>query len=183
MDLTEKVVGSEQLYDGAIINLERQTVVLPSGERAHREIVHHSGAVGVLAITADNKVILVKQWRAPVEKTTLEIPAGKLDERDADDPSHTANRELNEEIRLHATQLKRITGFYSSVGFSDEYMTLYLATGLVPVNKELPRDDGENLNVQTYDLETLKAMIATGEIEDAKTIMAIWYFELMQLQK
>lgn len=182
MNLEEKVTSTEQLYHGAIIDLERQTVALPNGQVAHREIVRHSGAVGVIAITDDNKLVLVKQWRAPIGKATLEIPAGKLDGRDAADAKHAANRELNEEIRMHANHLERLTGFYSSVGFSDEYMTLFLAKDLSPVETELPRDKGENLRIQAYSLSELKALLATGQIEDAKTVMAVWYFELMQTQ-
>ena len=90
MNLEEKVIGNEPIYDGAIINVEKQTVLLPNGEKGFREVVHHSGAVGVLAITDDNKIILVRQWRAPISKETLEIPAGKLDERDNNDAEHAA---------------------------------------------------------------------------------------------
>ncbi|KRK98294.1 NUDIX family hydrolase [Secundilactobacillus odoratitofui DSM 19909 = JCM 15043] len=183
MTLEEKVIGHEPIYDGAIINVERQTVKLPNGETAHRDIVHHSGAVAVLAITDDQKMILVKQWRAPIAATTLEIPAGKLDERDQNDPAHAAMRELNEEIRLKTDHLTKLAGFYSSVGFSDEYMTLYLATDLTPVDRALPRDQGENLDIKAYSLDELKNMIAAGEIADAKTIMAVWQFEILQLQK
>ncbi|WP_282801281.1 NUDIX hydrolase [Secundilactobacillus kimchicus] len=182
MNLKEEVVEKKQLYHGAIIDLERQTVRLPNGETAHREIVRHSGAVGVIAITDDERLILVKQWRAPIGQPTLEIPAGKLDDRDSTNTEHAANRELNEEIRLHAGHLEKITGFYSSVGFSDEYMTLYLATDLQPVADELPRDAGENLEIVKYRLLELKKLMATGQIQDAKTVMAVWYFELMQHQ-
>lgn len=183
MDLEEKVVAHEDIYDGAIINVERQTVELPGGEKAYREVVHHSGAVAVMAITAENKMILVRQWRSPIGRTTLEIPAGKLDSRDGDDPQHAAIRELNEEIRLQPNHLERLAGFYSSVGFSDEYMTLYLATDLQPVQSELPRDKGENLNIRAYSLGELKTMTANGEIEDAKTVMAVWRLEMMAMKK
>lgn len=182
MEFEEKVTAVEPLYHGAIIDVERQTVTLPNGEVGHREIVRHSGAVGVVAITPQNQLILVKQWRAPLAKVTLEIPAGKLDSRDVLDATHAANRELNEEVRLQAGRLEKITGFYTSVGFSDEYMTLYLATDLKPVDTQLPRDFGENLSVQAYSLSELKALMETGAIEDAKTIMAVWYFELLQIK-
>lgn len=182
MDLEEKVIATKPIYDGAIIKVERETVQLPNGEEAFREVVRHSGAVAVLAITDDQKMILVEQWRAPVGKPTLEIPAGKLDRRDEGNPEHAVIRELNEEIRLHPSQLERLAGFYSSVGFSDEYMTLYLATGLTPVASELPRDQGETLRIKAYSLPELKRMVTTGEIEDAKTVMAVWQFELQQLK-
>lgn len=182
LEFEEKVTAIEPLYHGAIIDVERQTVTLPNGEVGHREIVRHSGAVGVVAITPKNQLVLVKQWRAPIGKVTLEVPAGKLDDRDVSDPVHAANRELNEEVRLQAGHLEAITGFYTSIGFSDEYMTLYLATDLKPVDGALPRDFGENLSVDAYTLSELKNLMAEGAIEDAKTIMAIWYFELLQIK-
>ncbi|MFC6206110.1 NUDIX hydrolase [Levilactobacillus tongjiangensis] len=180
MDLEEHVENTEEIYDGAILKLERQEVRLPDGKQAFREIVRHSGAVGILALTADNQMILEKQWRAPVAAVTLEIPAGKLDSRDADNVEHAVKRELNEEIRMQPGQLKRITGFYSSVGFSDEYMTLFLATDLQPVQTELPRDKGENLELLTVTKEQAQAMIESGEINDAKTITAIYYWLLQK---
>ncbi|HBF73779.1 MAG TPA: ADP-ribose pyrophosphatase [Lactobacillus sp.] len=183
MNLEEKVVAHDAIYDGAIINVERQTVELPNGKKAYREIVHHSGAVAVMAITDENKMILVRQWRSPIGRSTLEIPAGKLDQRDDADPQHAAIRELNEEIRLHPNHLERLAGFYSSVGFSDEYMTLYLATDLQPVQSELPRDQGENLTIKAYSVDELRTMVDNGEIEDAKTVMAVWRFEMMALKK
>lgn len=182
VNLEEKVIESEQLYHGDIINLERQKVLLPNGNIAYRETVHHCGSVGIIAITDDDNLILVRQWRSPIGRETLEIPAGKLDDRDSNNAEHAANRELNEEIKMHANNLKEITSFYSSVGFSDEYMTMYLATDLHQVTNELPRDVGENLEIVKYRLIELKKMIETNQIQDAKTVMAVWYFELMLLQ-
>lgn len=180
MDLEEHVESTETLYDGVIVKLERQQVRLPNGEPATREIVRHVGAVGILALTDDDQLILERQWRAPIAKTTLEIPAGKLDSRDADNIEHAVRRELNEEIRCTPGTLKRINGFYSTVGFSDEYMTLFLATNLKPVAAELPRDQGENLEILTVTKAQAQAMIDRGEIEDAKTIMAIYYWLLQK---
>ena len=180
MDLEEHVESTEELYNGVIIKVERQQVRLPNGDSASREIVRHAGAVGILALTADNKMILERQWRSPIAAATLEIPAGKLDQGDADNVEHAVIRELNEEIRYQPGQLKRITGFYSSVGFSDEYMTLFLATDLKPVTTELPRDQGENLELLTVTKEEAQAMIDSGEINDAKTITAIYYWLLQK---
>jgi len=180
MDLEEHVEATETLYDGAIIKVEKQQVRLPNGEAATREIVRHSGAVGILALTDADHMVLERQWRAPIAAATLEIPAGKLDSRDADNVEHAVRRELNEEIRYEPGKLERITGFYSSVGFSDEYMTLFLATDLKPVQTELPRDQGENLELLTVTKAEAQAMIASGEINDAKTITAIYYWLLQK---
>ncbi|GAF35771.1 NUDIX domain-containing protein [Lentilactobacillus farraginis] len=179
MDFEEHVVKSQPIYDGAIINVEKQTVRLPNGQTAYREIVHHSGAIGVLAITRDNKIILERQWRAPVKATTIEIPAGKVDQRDADF-HHAVIRELNEEIRYTPKHVEELCGFYSSVGFSDEYMKLYLATDLEPVKDKLPRDKGEFLEILEKTQAQAVSMIKNGEIQDAKTIMAIQHWQLMQ---
>ncbi|UQS85539.1 NUDIX hydrolase [Apilactobacillus apisilvae] len=179
MNLEEKVIKVEPKYKGSIIDVEKQTVKLPNGDTSTRDVVHHSKAVGILVITKSNKMLLERQWRAPISKSTLEIPAGKVDNRD-DTSKHAAIRELNEETRYHANNLKRITGFYSTVGFSDEYMDLYMATDLEPVSDELPRDQGEYLNIDEYTLEEAMNLIDSGKIEDAKTITAIFYWKLLQ---
>lgn len=177
MNLEEKVLGVEPKYNGAIINVEKQTVELPNGETSTRDVVHHSNAVGILVLTENNKMLLETQWRAPIAKETIEIPAGKVDDRDSSSLD-TVKRELNEETRLEAQNIKRITGFYSSVGFCDEYMELYLAFNLKPVKDELPRDQGEYLNIKEYSLDEALEMIENGKIEDAKTITAIYYWKL-----
>ncbi|PWG01103.1 NUDIX hydrolase [Levilactobacillus bambusae] len=182
MNFEEKVEKTEPIFHGHIMDVERETVQLPDGQTATREIVRHAPAIGILALTTDNRMILERQWRAPIGQTTLEIPAGKLDARDKNDrdsAEHAAIRELNEEVRLQPGHLERLYGFYSSVGFSDEYMTLYLATELTPVTTELPRDKGENLEVLTPTLDEALQLIENGQIEDAKTIMAIQYWQLM----
>lgn len=179
MNFEENVTDSRQIYDGAIINVEKQTVRLPDGQTAFREIVHHSGAVGVLAITSDQKIILEKQWRAPAKAVTIEIPAGKVDQRDSNF-KHAVIRELNEEIRYVPEHVEELFGFYSSVGFSDEYMQLYLATGLESVTNKLPRDKGEFLQIIEKTLDEAVSMVKSGEIKDAKTIMAIQHWQLMQ---
>ena len=123
MEFEERPISSKTVFHGHLIDVEVQQVITPHGNKTQREIVHHAPAIAILALTADNKMILEKQWRAPIAKTTLEIPAGKLDQRDADNALHAAKRELNEETRYEATSLKKISSFYTSVGCMDEYMT------------------------------------------------------------
>ncbi|MBW1605422.1 NUDIX hydrolase [Lactobacillus sp. Sy-1] len=179
MDLEEKVIKKEPKYHGSIIDVEKQTVQLPNGKQASRDIVYHSKAVAALVITKDNKMLMETQWRAPVQEVTLEIPAGKVDSRDTGSSEEAMVRELNEEVRYHAKTLKHLTGFYTSVGFSDEYMDLYLATDLEPVTDELPRDQGEYLGIKEYSLSEAKQLLDSGQIKDAKTTMAILYWELL----
>lgn len=180
MEFAERPVSSKTVFHGHLIDVEVQQVITPAGNQAQREIVHHAPAIAILALTADNKMILEKQWRAPIAKTTLEIPAGKLDQRDADNAIHAAKRELNEETRYEATSLTKLSSFYTSVGCMDEYMTLYLATGLKRVTHELPQDQDEQLVLSEVSLPAALAMIERGEIEDAKTIMAIYYWRGMK---
>ena len=165
MQFEEKPISSKTVFKGHLIEVEVQQVQTPHGQLAQREIVH--------------QMLLEKQWRAPIAKTTLEIPAGKVDSRDQASADHAAVRELNEETRYQAANLTKLSGFYTSVGCMDEYMTLYLATGLRPVDHELPQDADEQLALQTVTLDQALAMIDRGEIEDAKTIMAIYYWRGM----
>ena len=180
MDFEEKPIESKIVFHGHLIDVEVQQVKTPQGNIAQREIVHHAPAIAILALTADNKMILEKQWRSPIAKTTLEIPAGKLDQRDDASAVHAAKRELNEETRYQATDLEKISSFYTSVGCMDEYMTLYVATGLHPVEKKLPQDADEQLSLVTVTLAEALAMVDRGEIEGAKTVMAIYYWRGMK---
>ena len=169
MEFEERPISSKTVFHGHLIDVEVQQVITPHGNKTQREIVHHAPAIAILVLTADNKMILEKQWRAPIAKTTLEIPAGKLDQRDADNALHAAKRELNEETRYEATSLKKISSFYTSVG----------CTGLKRVSNELPQDQDEQLMLKEVTLPQALEMIDQGEIEDAKTIMAIYYWQGM----
>lgn len=180
MEFAEKPLESKTVFNGHLISVEVQQVKTPQGNIAQREIVHHAPAIAILALTDDDQMILEKQWRSPIAKTTLEIPAGKLDQRDEASARHAAKRELNEETRYQAAELKKVSSFYTSVGCLDEYMTLYLATGLKRVDHALPQDQDEQLALQTVDLKTALQMIDEGKIEDAKTIMAIYYWQGMK---
>lgn len=178
MNFEEKLLDSKRIYTGKIINVEEETVQLPDGKNAKREIVRHHGAVALLCITADDKMIFVKQWREPLRKTTLEVPAGKIEPAEEQSPEETAKRELNEEVRLRAERLEQIAVFYTSPGFADEKMFLYHAQGLLPVAQALPQDDDEFLNVYELTLAEAQEQIKAGLICDSKTIMAVWYWML-----
>lgn len=179
MDFAEKVIGRELKYHGAIIDVEVQTVELPNGQIAARDIVHHCPAIAILAITNDNKAIIMRQWRTALVKETLEIPAGKVDARDTN-PLETTIRELNEETRMQAAHIEKISSFYLSSGYADEMMHLYLATGLSPVDDELPQDDDENLALSTYTLDELADLNVQGLLDDSKTQVAYWYWAANQ---
>ncbi|HCM90035.1 MULTISPECIES: NUDIX hydrolase [Vagococcus] len=173
----EKTINREVLYEGKIIDLVLDDVLLPNGETSKRELVFHNGAVAIIAITPENKMILVKQYRKAVEKSILEIPAGKI-EKNETIPMETAKRELEEETGYQASEMKQVAKFISSPGFSNEWLYLYEAKDLVKVDNPLPQDDDEFLELMELTLDEAKEKIITGEICDAKTLYAILYWEM-----
>ncbi|MDR1773557.1 MAG: NUDIX hydrolase [Clostridioides sp.] len=169
MVLEERTIKSDKIYTGKILTLRVDTVEIDGQGYSKREIVEHGGAVGILAITDDKKVVLVKQYRKAVEKPLIEIPAGKLEI--GENPKECALRELKEETGYDAENIKLIHKFYSSAGFSNEQLFLYLATGLTEGETNL--DDDEFIDVSLVDLEEAYDMVLNNNIEDSKTTIAI----------
>lgn len=175
MDFEEHVQSRRVVYNGGLIQVEKQEVTLPDQTTAGREIVRHQPAVAMLLVTPQRQMIIEKQWRTAANGLTYEIPAGKVEAGETMDEA--AVRELNEETRLKAQRLEAVAQFYTSPGFTDEFMKLYVATGLTPVADELPQDADETIGLLKLDLPTAMARVAAGEIQDAKTVMAIWYWQ------
>ncbi|WP_338835305.1 NUDIX hydrolase [Neomoorella thermoacetica] len=169
MDLTETRIASERIYEGRILNLRRDRVRLPDGHEASREVVEHPGAVAIIALDYDKNIYLVRQYRYPIERVTLEIPAGKLDS--GEEPLTCAQRELAEEVGLAAAEWKPLLTFYSTPGFSNEIMHLFLATGLRSHREKA--DDDEFLEIVRVPLAEAAAMALRGAIQDAKSIAGI----------
>ncbi|WZL74914.1 NUDIX hydrolase [Clostridiaceae bacterium 35-E11] len=169
MIIYEKTLKSQKIYEGKMIDLRVDTVKLPGEKHATREIVEHPGAVAIVPITEEGKIIMIKQFRKPVDEALLEVPAGKLDENE--DPSVCAARELKEETGYEAENIKFLFKFYTSPGFSNEIMYLYVATQLTP-GEAMP-DEDEYIDMESYPLEKLLDMIHNGEIKDSKTIIGI----------
>ncbi|MEG1310882.1 MAG: NUDIX hydrolase [Romboutsia sp.] len=169
MIVEEKTISSDRVYTGKVISLKVDTVEIERQGYQKREIVEHGGAVGIVAITNDNEVILVKQFRKAIEKVIWEIPAGKLEI--GENPKDCAIRELKEETGYSAENLKLVYKFYTSAGFSNQKMYIYLATGLVAGDNNL--ENGENLEVYKINLEEAYSMISRNEIEDAKTSIGL----------
>lgn len=174
-ELGEKTLHSRVVYRGKILNLRVDRVLLPSGAEGWREVVEHAGAVAVVALTEEGEVVMVRQYRYPVGKTLLEIPAGKLEE--GEDPLQCAQRELAEETGHTARRWEPLLSFYSSPGFCSEKMHLFLA-------RELERaacspDEDEFLQVVRVPLEEALGLLWGGEICDAKSaaglLAASWY--------
>ncbi|MCU6710109.1 NUDIX hydrolase [Paenibacillus sp. J5C_2022] len=169
----EKTIGSEQIFQGHIISLQVDTVALPDGKSAKRELVKHPGAAAVMALL-DGKLLVVEQFRKPLERNQIEIPAGKLDADE--DPMEAAARELEEETGYRAKSLKLLSAFYTSPGFADEKLYLYVATELEA--GEANPDEDEDLLVEAITLEQAESYMAEGRISDAKTILSVYAWKL-----
>jgi ADP-ribose pyrophosphatase len=174
----ETKISDKTIYDGRILSLHVEQVRLPNGAVAEREIIHHHGAVAMLVLNDAGQGAFVTQWREPLQRLSVEIPAGKLDPGE-NDPDEAARRELNEEIGYApTTPLEPITTFYSSVGYSIEKLHLYFGPHIAPVADKRPLDADEFLQVAWLSLADAQAAVADGRIVDAKTITAIYWWAL-----
>ncbi|MBC8536538.1 NUDIX domain-containing protein [Feifania hominis] len=176
MELTEKTLSTERLYEGKIINLRRDRVELPGGRTSAREVVEHPGGVAVLALDDRRRVALVRQYRYPFGEVLTEIPAGKLD-HGGEDTLACGRRELQEETGLTAGQWRSLGEIYSSPGFANERIALYLATGLH--EGEARPDEGEFLEAEWRPLDELVDAALAGELVDAKTVAAVLKVKLL----
>lgn len=170
MDLFEKTISTEHIFEGQIIKVRKDTVRLPNGGTSTREIVEHPGGVAVVALDKENNVYVVRQYRHPFEAIIMEIPAGKLDHH-GEDPFDCCVRELKEETGLSAAKFDYLGAFMLSPGFCREYIHIYLARELTSGDACL--DPDEFLEVEKIPLAQLTDMVMNNEIEDAKTVMGI----------
>ena len=168
--ITEENISSERVFDGIILHIDHLTNRLPNGKLAKREVARHIGAAAVLPVDADGNVYLVRQFRSPVDRVLLEIPAGKLDYK-GEDRLEAAKRELREETGLLADNWVHLTDAVSAPGFCDEVISIYLATGLT-VGEDEP-DEDEFLNVIRLPMGELLDMAQRGEITDSKTLIGL----------
>jgi ADP-ribose pyrophosphatase len=162
-------LSTRRIYDGKVLALDLDEVEEPGGVRATREVVRHRGSVAALPIQQDGSVTLVRQYRYAVGEALWELPAGRLDGNET--PEDGIQRELTEEIGQRAGGLEKIAFFYTSPGFSDESLHLFRATGLAA--EKASGDDDERIELATFRLEEAEAMIAVGQIRDAKTLVAL----------
>lgn len=169
MELTEKKLSGVSIYDGNLLHVRRDEVVLPNGRTASREFIRHPGAVAVVPVTDDSKVVVERQFRYPLGQVILEIPAGKIDP--GEDTLAAAKRELEEETGYTASEWECIGTFNPSPAYTDELITLYLARGLKAGHDRM--DEDEFLNVELMDLQELVSLIVRGEVPDGKTQTAV----------
>jgi len=178
-DLTETVVGSRLVHRGHYIDLRVDEIERADGSRATREVIDHPGAVAIVAVDADDQILLVRQWRTPAGRALLEIPAGTLDRdpitRITEDPDLAAVRELEEETGYRAATWQLLGRFWTAPGFATELMHLYLATELRPADAEgrLGPDEDERLELERVPVVEALALADRGEIADAKSLVGL----------
>jgi len=168
----EKTLSSQLIFEGRAVKLRVDTVEMPGGRKTTREIVEHGECVAVVAVDAEGNVVLVSQFRKPVEKELLEIPAGGIEP--GEDPVAAVRRELREEIGYLPGKVDRLGGFYSAPGFCTEYLYLYLATDLVP--SQLYAEDTEDIRLVRVPVSQITGLITSGTICDAKSIAGLLTF-------
>ena len=165
----EKKIDGKTLYEGVIVNVRLDRAELVNGDVVRREVVEHPGGVTVIPVEEDGTVWCVRQFRYPFQREMLEVPAGKLEI--CEKPLPAAVRELSEETGLEAGRMIYLGACCTSPGFSTEVLHIYLALELK--HGDAHPDEDEFLNVEKHSLETLTEMVMSGEIDDAKTIIAV----------
>ena len=170
--MTEKTLSSKPIFSGEIIKVRVDTVQMPDGREATREIVEHDECIAVVTIDNEDNVLLVKQFRKPVEKELLEIPAGAID--DGEDPETAVRRELREETGYLPGKLEPLGGFYSAPGFCTEYLYLYLASDLTL--SPLIAEDTESIELIRVPTNEIISLIESGSICDAKSVAGLLSF-------
>ncbi|SDL64296.1 NUDIX domain-containing protein [Sediminibacillus halophilus] len=174
----ERTIASETIFKGKVVKLQVDEVSLPDGKTSKREIIKHPGAVAVIPVTKDNKILFVEQYRKPLEKTLVEIPAGKLEP--GEKPEITAKRELEEETGYTTNELTFLTSFYTSPGFADEIIHLYITKDLRLLEEEVAGDEDEFVDILELSLEEAEQLVKDQRIHDVKTAYAVLYLRLLE---
>jgi ADP-ribose pyrophosphatase len=179
--LEEHVVAREVVHRGRYLEFRVDTIERADGSGGTRDVVGHPGAISVLAVDADRRLLLVRQWRIPAEQAMLEIPAGTLDVHGGvtEDPDLAARRELEEETGHRATTWRRLASFWTAPGFATELMHLYLATGIAGADDDdrLSPDEDERLELRHVPIADALDLVESGAITDAKTILGILWLD------
>lgn len=173
MDIKKEVkITGKTIYDGNILKLYQDQVEFPNKLKSEREVVEHSGGVSVLAEDNEGKILLIKQYRYPIDEIIYEIPAGKLEKNEK--PEECAQRELREETGYKAAEFKKLFEFFPTPGYSTEKIYIYQAKNLEFVGKDL--EEGEYIELVPKTKEQLKELFKSGKIKDSKTLIAVMYY-------
>jgi ADP-ribose pyrophosphatase len=173
VELVEVGIGSEEAYHGGFLRVQRDQVRLPDGSLSTREFIVYPGAAMVIPVTAGGRLVMVRQFRYPVKEICIEFPAGKIDSGES--TLKTAQRELLEETGFVAAHYEHLLTFHPNVGYADEKIAIYLATGLTPGPQKL--DHGEFVEVFEIDFSEAMAKLLRGEITDSKTIVGLFWYQ------
>ena len=175
-----KIKNSEIKFRGKVFDLRVDEIVYNSGNEGIREVAVHPGGAVAVAIKENVNVILVKQYRYPLDKSSIELPAGKLEKNE--DPMHCAIRELEEEAGYKAGKIEKLGSIYTTPGFCTEELHIYLAKDLEEGNHN--REEGEfGMQILEYSLDEIEEKIKAGEIKDSKTICGIYMYKNKPVQK
>ncbi len=170
--MEEKTLQSKTIYEGRVFDVLVDQVELPSGRKTTREVVRHRGAVGLIPVLENGRIVLAEQYRYPTGEVLLEIPAGRLEE--GEDPALTASRELMEETGYVAGSIESVATFYTTPGYTSEKLHLFVVTDL---EKAEPKPDlDENIRLREVSVEEAMALIRKGEIKDGKTIAGLLFY-------
>ena len=172
MSKSERTLSTQQIYQGRAVNVRVDTIQKADGKKTTREVVEHADCVAVVVLDAQSNFLLVRQFRHPVGKSLLEVPAGGVDP--GEEPVESVRRELQEEIGYFPQKIERLGGFYSTPGYCTEYLHCFLATDLVP--SRLVAEDTDDIELVRVPTEQILRLIASGEINDAKSIAALLTF-------
>lgn len=175
-ELDEKFISSKPVFNGRLLHVHVDTVQLPNGKTTTREMADHQGAVAVVPVLPDGRIIFVKQFRYPMGTVMYEIPAGKIDP--GEEPDHCARRELSEETGYEADRWEYLAPIATTPGFTNEVIHLYAAYGLQPHAQHT--DEDEFISVEVLTLEQIMTMVAEGTLYDSKSLAALG---LMSLKK
>lgn len=167
--LTETLLSTEQVFHGSFLDIRRDTMRLPTGDAATREYVRHPGAVAIVPLLDDGRLVMERQFRAPLKQILLELPAGKIDP--GEDPKTCAVRELIEETGYRAAEWARACEIHNAAAYSTERIEIWFARGLTLGERQL--DHGEHIEVVAMSLDELEAQAARGELTDAKTLIGL----------
>ena len=163
-----------KIHEGRVFTLQVETIPLPAGGELTADVIRHPGSVALIPVTDAGEIVLVQQYRVPLGRSTWELPAGTL--KPGEDPERAAVRECHEEIGLIPANLLRLGAFFPTPGYCDELMTFYLATALRepdPEDEAARQDEDEDIEARAFPRETLRQMIASGEIVDLKTVAGL----------